>query len=422
MPVSEIYVPNLRLRPEKLDEVKPEVTYTLPDLHGNAMYLLYICGLLGIVEFDASTWQKLWSLYERDMLTKRDFNTFSNLVGGAFSYHFYPSLRLIGDVLADRGRHDYLTLIVLEHVFDALTLFDKQFTIIYSNHDAVFLNSARLRSQHAYFQLDEALYPEVIEAGGSVTQFFNSMVRLRGSIEQGVVTVSDVMRIVEKVVKPSLSLIACEWIDSRPVIFSHAPTHIDFILYLSTVLGVSQWYSGAADIDHFTEKLNAAFSQNLQRMFDGAYSDLLLDFIEERGDKITQHVDQVGEGEFYYVHGHTSEDDEATSHHYPIDGLLGQPGYDAGFLNLFASHEICCPSEAEALMSDDLNAGREALAAQAVHAGEVSMFASRSRLALWSEPQEFVKYDGVMAPSGHSDSVIGFRHSDSSPFRLVKSS
>lgn len=422
MPVSEIYVPSLKIPPQKLEAIKPEVTYTLPDLHGNVMYLLYICGLLGVFEFNERTWQTLWSLYEKSDLTEQDFKMFSNLVGGSFSYHFYPSLRLIGDVLADRGQHDYLTLVVLEQVFDALMLFDKKFSIIYSNHDAVFLSSARLRSQHVYFQLDEALYSEVIEAGGAVTQFFNSMVRLRESIEQGVVIISDVIRIVEKVVKPSIRLIACEWIDSQPVIFSHAPTHIDFILYLSTVLGVSQWYLGAADIDRFTEKLNAAFSQHTLLVGGGVYSDLLLDFIEERGARITQHVDQVGEGEFYYVHGHTSEDDEVTSHHYPIDGLLGQPGYDAGFLNLFAAHKICCPAMAEEPINDGLQVEQGASAAEVAYPGEVPVFSGQSRLALWRAPQESLNNDDVTVVSERVDGEAGFRHSDSSPFRLVKSS
>src|SRR5262245_54716215 len=91
---------------------------TLGDLHGNAMKLLYSLvrhGYINAIKDDYNAFCKLY-IKAPHTLTLNDINNFNALLDKmAMNPQAQGCLvRLIGDVLADRGSNDYFTLKILE--------------------------------------------------------------------------------------------------------------------------------------------------------------------------------------------------------------------------------------------------------------------------------------------------------------------
>lgn len=373
MPISELYVESLKNAPVPVASVDPTMTYTLPDMHGNAMYLLYTCGLLGVFKFTQASWDKLWAIYDKVSPVGGDFDEFNTLVVQSLAADSHFNLRLIGDILADRGKHDYLTLIVLEVLHGVLS----QLTIIYSNHDAKFLASSRAHDGSGYFRLDQEDMHEQ-EEGPSLAYFFNSMLRMSASIENGHVSYERVMHVVEQVIFPSLKLVDYEVVDGELVFFTHAPSHPYMINNLGMTFHAELFDCLDGDVTKTKiDELNGLFLAYVRgETHDDFVDDVLQDFIEDRGD-LAQGYMSFQAMPYLNVHGHVGEDDPMSEKHLVVDGELGRPGYDTGLLSLFAS----CPLVCSALTHvDTLASGDEVAAAAAVHQYPVG-----SHLALWMD-------------------------------------
>ncbi|GEM_PF-3647258 len=140
--MPDYYAPILSQYPPYINRADPERECTLGDLHGNTAKLLYTLVSEGILQVSSEDYQKLIAIYKASPLGA-DLNEFDRILENA---HYNPVkvFRLIGDVLADRGQDDLLTLIVL----DKLAKKGIQHEILFSNHDAVALSALSLIKQN----------------------------------------------------------------------------------------------------------------------------------------------------------------------------------------------------------------------------------------------------------------------------------
>lgn len=142
MPLDKTEV-NIREFPEAVTpeelEALPHNVYTLGDLHGNAMKLIFILQKYGVFELKQDDFEGLWKVYDTpiDLLTNPDNKDVILKVLNKFDRTLKqvkknkPGLLvLIGDELADRGQNDWFTLLVL----DALHHANIPFQIQLSNH------------------------------------------------------------------------------------------------------------------------------------------------------------------------------------------------------------------------------------------------------------------------------------------------
>lgn len=127
-------------REEILDEHDNDEV-TAGDLHGNALYFLHFLIKYRVIELDKKAYLKFVKIYQKPAseMRKADFDVFDSLLTLA-KVNNNKKVRLLGDILADRGKNDYFTLKLIE-------LLDKggaDLSILLSNHDAEFMLNIEL--------------------------------------------------------------------------------------------------------------------------------------------------------------------------------------------------------------------------------------------------------------------------------------
>ena len=107
--------------------------YVLGDLHGNAIKLIRFLVETNTVSIESKVYSKLYSAY-----IKKDYSKFERLLKLLIPLDkkrkVNPNngrLILIGDTVCDRGRSDYMTMLVLQFMHK----YRIPFSIIFSNHD-----------------------------------------------------------------------------------------------------------------------------------------------------------------------------------------------------------------------------------------------------------------------------------------------
>ncbi|GEM_PF-6377269 len=112
----------------------PQQEITFPDMHGNVLKLLHGAALEGILTISSEQYETLAKIYLTDPadLTPHDLRNF------AWILHCCAvkpcTLRLIGDLLCERGRNDALMLLTLRRLHRG----DVNLKIVASNHDLEF--------------------------------------------------------------------------------------------------------------------------------------------------------------------------------------------------------------------------------------------------------------------------------------------
>src|SRR3990167_9276316 len=103
-----------RLALQKGDEL------TIGDLHGNALKLTYFLIRHQILDVDEKNYRDLVKIYDKkpDDLTAKDLEKFNAILENSRVNPGMGTIRLIGDVLADRGSNDYFTLEILGKLQD----------------------------------------------------------------------------------------------------------------------------------------------------------------------------------------------------------------------------------------------------------------------------------------------------------------
>ena len=182
---------------------------TLGDLHGNAKKLMHFLVKHRVFKADSNRYQQLCRLYDRVGLDATRFKQgFSALIDN-WPIEDAPQrpglVRLIGDVFADRGVNDYLTLRVLKRLTDK----GIQYTLHMANHDIAALahftqDKKPLHDSLAAFKNCKL---EVLDGKSREVNQSRSLFALEKWIQDGVVTRSEVADLFNINVVPALKLI-----------------------------------------------------------------------------------------------------------------------------------------------------------------------------------------------------------------------
>lgn len=192
-----------------------DLAITLGDLHSNPMKLIHILVHHGIMDMRQETFDALWKIYDafkttisnltdadKTILLLRDFNRLIM----PLTIHKPGLLILIGDELADRGKNDFLMLIILQKLHDA----EVPYWIQLSNHSLLAL-------AHFEGQMLAELMP-------GQQQSLDLLIRLETLLPNFGIMVRNYANIAYK---KHIKLIGYQIIeDNKLLIYTHAP--IDF--------------------------------------------------------------------------------------------------------------------------------------------------------------------------------------------------
>lgn len=231
---------DLREHPAVIKRADPAAQITIGDMHGNTMKLIHFLIQQGVMKLESpEQYAELRDIYAifndanaykpevKDNL-KSLLTAFQNIVSRAKIIDPAPTIRLIGDELADRGANDYLTLKVLEKLSKAGTNVE----ILMSNHSMEFLAPIEIG----------------IEAGKEGVTNFNNLggqqgqsgVNLYRLLELGVIDFAEVQELVNNHYKKftrALSYTLSE--DNKEItIFSHAAIGMTQLVDIAKTLGI----------------------------------------------------------------------------------------------------------------------------------------------------------------------------------------
>jgi hypothetical protein len=259
----DIYLhPESRWQPRHDDVTHdPDDVVTIGDLHGNAIKLLFFLIREKAFSITETNYNKLVKIYRKNTnkLTPNDLIQFENIVNNMQKLVDAPLLRLIGDELADRGKNDYFTLLLLKKMDSDNINFD----ILLSNHSAEFIDAFK-----------KGLSSEVITHLSSAGQD-NSIQGLADLLRNNLVKSDDVDDLVQNHYLKHISLLNYEIDNSSEIpeitLFTHAPVNFGVIERLHHQLGLlpqdqSIEYTSIEDVIDRIETINTEFHN---RLLDG---------------------------------------------------------------------------------------------------------------------------------------------------------
>lgn len=228
---------------------------TSGDLHGNAIKLLFLLVKYGIAKnMTEVSYNRCVEIYKRSFeaegLSADDLVKFDELLH-SIEFNSEATIRLLGDILADRGGNDYLTLLILSRLRQCHVKYE----IILSNHDLEFLiNFQNPRSDFSR--------TKILGKG----PYCRSMLELGSLIDGGFDrTVIDGM--VTKAYLPSLKLLSYAVNDQRTgiTLFSHAPIGLANIEQLARRFKVKCQIASLPELVHTIDAVNRSFVNYVAR-------------------------------------------------------------------------------------------------------------------------------------------------------------
>lgn len=232
----------------------PSTEVTLGDLHGNALKLLYFLIKEGVIDMSSEDYFEFGSLYiDEDFsnpidpktkttppsflpLSQQTITQLKSILRRITVLPNRPKIRLIGDVLCDRGANDYLTLKLIEKIAQEKVPLE----IILSNHDLDFIRF--------FFLLP---YPPGMMPTDKLSQHFQalvksvwpnvSLVRFLKAAEVNPELWTEAADIFGRYYLPSLKLFSISFRTDRGEIayFSHAWTGLEAIEMLAQTYGIA---------------------------------------------------------------------------------------------------------------------------------------------------------------------------------------
>lgn len=332
---------------KEIKETKLTNQLTCGDLHGNALKLIHFMIQEGILELKKEDYKKIVDIYEKDKPIRTDFLTFKQIIQNANWDINKGMLRLIGDILSDRGGgsgNDFFTLTILK----ILKVKKVPFTILFSNHDAVFFESL-IRKIHG---------SELLDVGQSAT-----LDRMYESIRDKSINAQEIFPLLLEGYFPNLKAIDYVYDEEKTpptlTLFTHAPNGLEIIENLARDYKIplpkkNIAHCSAEKIKNIIDKINANFVQDaisgklLRKIKDELHemNNLGIDANKEaipakfpfqrliwnryhKNDPDFEWSDSLKDRTaLYYVHGH----DQAKHHYSHVIGLDN----DAGKHNLFS--------------------------------------------------------------------------------------
>ncbi|MDF1761647.1 MAG: hypothetical protein P1U40_14030 [Coxiellaceae bacterium] len=230
---------------------------TKGDMHGNAMLLIFTLIAEDVLNVSKEQFDALWRIYDKPVadLSFEDLVQFITILNDMTANEDRCSLSFIGDMLADRGANDWFTLKVIE----ALDAKEVPFDIVFSNHDAGFVQCMNGR-----------------EVTHSPKTSLEALEALLANRESGA-TVKDVKNIYNKAYLKHLKLVSYRLDETQTpslVLRTHAPVGLDTIKGVAVELGVAYDESTPQALAESIDRMNLNFSERLKAA-DPAILDLL---------------------------------------------------------------------------------------------------------------------------------------------------
>lgn len=262
--------------PTQKQLLKPGESLTVGDLHGNALKLLWILAYHDLIQISEKDYNDFARIYQKETfatfrgpnprpedLNAANINEFNEIVGRITSKNSQVFLRLIGDVLCDRGQNDYFTAILL----DQINKIGIESEVLFSNHDAEFLRSLA--------QYDKEVSEGKIQPGA---QTFAEKVRIYGisynqawssgfladNLKNGVIDEANFQKFEQAIRQQylnQLKLVSYELsADGKEIIiYTHAPCGIAVLKSAAEKLGVEFKDGNAREIAESIDRINAEF-------------------------------------------------------------------------------------------------------------------------------------------------------------------
>jgi len=236
--------------PTRIKLESPEtLSISFPDMHGNAIKLLYYLIQQGILEVNEDDYTKLVGIYltPTKEITAPQLDTFSTILTKAKTNPI-ARLYLIGDLLADRGRNDWFTFQILKKLSE-----DKINTdILFSNHDLYFL-MGMVRPNTRYKGL----------RGGQSRSFEE----LGVLTEKKIVNEEATKALVNDHYKKMLKLLDYSVYDkSSPpclTLYTHAPAGLEAVKAFATCYGVTYDDKDISSLTKTIDSINACFQDEI---------------------------------------------------------------------------------------------------------------------------------------------------------------
>ena len=303
---------------------------TLGDLHGNALKLLYSLVAFDIVSISRTGYYAFVRIYQTKEWDKAQLHRLREIIA---EIRVNPKkLRLLGDMLCDRGHHDFLTLLLI----DTLIKQGCELKIIASNHDVEFLR---------YAQTDQQCLSSVHS---------QSLQNTLAHIERGLITKDEFDNLVETFVGHVI-LADTEVNGSRLYIYTHAPVPLPTIYSAAEQLCVDGNYclKEHEDVILMIEALNVKFSEALgeietlfsyyyaQNFYQGGYTNHPVGSMLWNREAIC-HTRFTLPATMIHVHGHNQESPDLLCQASQVINLdttgnnLGRPGWMRGQLTFVA--------------------------------------------------------------------------------------
>ena len=342
---------DIRLYPApSFDPDMTEVTF--PDMHANALLLLYFLVRNGFVDIPEQEYAKFALLYSRPDLhpvfyteniaaatilssesrLKQVIVEFNELLLHIKVVDKKRLIRLIGDELVDRGVNDYfvIKLIALLHAQGAL------FEIVASNHGLEFVDACeKFTANNNTFVVTKL----------DNQKFGNSMHALQRSIALGVVQAREILDFYNNVYTKHLKIVSytLDYKANEIQIFSHAGLGFEQIQALSERLGVRWSMHCVLDMAKNIDLINWAFAKyvnenrvhelEFDKIFEEALdteqwipNQVIFNIVCNREYAHLQRTSDVFKVTF--VHGHDSNDPDPA--HVTLDSNLGKFNYYFG--------------------------------------------------------------------------------------------
>lgn len=316
-------------------ELPTDSCVTLGDMHGNALKLFYLLCFHDCFESEMYHQNHLENLYyEFHELYEKDADDFdTQFVADAVAlvdklvFRSDCSVRFIGDLLADRGKNDFLTLLLIKRMHVCAL----PYTIILSNHDAEFFYALETNTDDA---------PRVTRM--SDRKQFRSANNLAKLLKKGLIDIDELKTWMQTCIYPYVKVIDIEEYNNVTVVYTHAPVSRSQIVQLHDYL-VKQGDVALAAIEklfsEMVEDINAAVANNLRngkfaRMLeDIKSSNMLRNFIWMRFPSVEKSLQKHLTTDIYdnpddlvYVCGHDRKPDDLKTNQcwYSLDQGFGK--------------------------------------------------------------------------------------------------
>lgn len=260
---------------------------TVGDMHANIEKMCTVLARAGVCRFTEEQYEKILDI--------SDFCAFQVLPDGVVKPDFYQNcfkkfydilelsldpfaatrgveLRFLGDTLSDRGSNDILMLMVYHFLHQK----GIPFTVIFSNHDADFMQwFEKAYDDKEITQFKDKMFKNselISQAGGSLClpklstmqQLLfvqhKSMWAMRMALEEGKIPLKAAKELYDCYLQ-HVKVIDCEATPERATLYSHAPIGLSEILYMAQELGVEFKGETPLELKETVDRINDTFTK-----------------------------------------------------------------------------------------------------------------------------------------------------------------